>query len=227
MTRETLASLGAALAVHVLALFGLRPGTAAKPLPIDTSVEVDLVAAAPAAAVAEVEPPKPEPEPMPVPEPPKPEMPELPPASPEPLPPEPIPTPAEKSPATPAPKPRPAQRPKPAPSAAINQAPAVRGEPATVAGAATTARPRYRSNPQPIYPAEARRLRQQGQVLLTVEVSAQGRALSVALKQSSGFPSLDQSAIQTVGRWSFEPARIGGMPVTSRAEVPVRFRLKE
>ena len=127
----------------------------------------------------------------------------------------------------PAPKPRPVVRSKPAPAAATGQPSAVRGDTAPTGGTATTARPSYRSNPKPVYPPEARRLRQQGQVLLTVEVSAQGRALSVALKQSSGFPLLDQTAIQTVRRWSFEPARIGGVPVASRAEVPVRFRLAE
>jgi protein TonB len=222
MTREMLASFGAALAIHLVALFGFRVGTTAKPLPINTSVEVDLVAAAPVAAVTE--PPKPAPEPIPVPEPPKPELPEPPP---EPPPQEAAPLPREKPSATPTPKRRAAARSQPAPPASSRQTPPGRTGAAAAAGPASTARPRYRSNPSPVYPTEARRLRQQGQVLLSVDVSAEGRAVGVALKQSSGFPLLDQAAMAAVRRWSFEPARVGGLPVASRAEVPVRFRLGE
>ena len=226
MRSETLAGFGAALAFHALALFGFHGGTAARPLPVEaTRVEVDLVAAAPAPTVAEVEPPKPEP--PPISEPPKPEMREPPPALPEQPPLESTHAPPEKPSATPAPAPRPIARSKPASAAATGPAAAAREGHVGTAPATTIARPRYRSNPAPVYPPDARRLRQQGQVLLTVEVSAEGRALSVALKRSSGFPLLDQAALATVRRWSFEPSRAGGMAVSSRAEVPLRFRLAE
>lgn len=72
---------------------------------------------------------------------------------------------------------------------------------------------------------EARRLKQQGVVLLEVEVNADGRPTDVRVRGSSGFSALDQAALKAVRRWEFEPARIGGLPVSSRVEVPVRFSL--
>ena len=51
--------------------------------------------------------------------------------------------------------------------------------------------PRYRSNPRPDYLGEARRLRQQGRVILEVKVSAEGQPASVSVKRSSGVASLD------------------------------------
>ena len=72
---------------------------------------------------------------------------------------------------------------------------------------------------------EARRQRQQGTVLFDVQVGADGRAASVKLKHSSGFPLLDQAALEAVRRWTFEPARTGGIPISSHVEVPVRFAL--
>ena len=70
-------------------------------------------------------------------------------------------------------------------------------------------------------------MHQQGLVMLNVQVSADGRALDVSLAHSSGVNSLDQAAIQAVRRWTFEPARIGGIAVASRVDVPVRFSLSD
>lgn len=87
------------------------------------------------------------------------------------------------------------------------------------------AQPNYLKNPEPIYPLMARRHNQQGLVLLTVMVTAKGGVSHVELKQSSGFPVLDEAALQAVRRWEFEPARIGSLGVESQIEVPVRFIL--
>jgi len=89
------------------------------------------------------------------------------------------------------------------------------------------ARPRYRSNPEPIYPASARLRRQEGLVLLRVDVAADGRASGVALEKSSGVSALDEAALEAVRGWEFEPARVGARAVASRIEVPVRFKLAD
>jgi protein TonB len=81
------------------------------------------------------------------------------------------------------------------------------------------------SNRKPVYPAEAQRRRLQGQVVLRVEVSAQGFAESVHVQTSSGHPMLDDAAAAAVSAWRFEPATRGGVPVPEPAYVPVRFRL--
>jgi len=87
------------------------------------------------------------------------------------------------------------------------------------------AQPNYRRNPEPPYPLTALRRRQQGVVLLDVQVSAQGRATQVEVKVSSGFALLDDTAVRAVLNWDFEPARIGPIPMDSKIEVPVRFQL--
>jgi len=94
-------------------------------------------------------------------------------------------------------------------------------------GALASAVPRYRSNPPPEYPPEARARHQEGVVLLDVEVGADGRTAEVGVKQSSGFPSLDRAAVSAVRRWTFEPARTAGLPVASRVEIPIRFDLTD
>jgi protein TonB len=84
----------------------------------------------------------------------------------------------------------------------------------------------YLSNPKPDYPEEAKRLHEEGVVLLDVLVDANGRAGEVSVSSSSGFAVLDNAAVQAVRRWIFEPARTGGVAVSSRVKVPVRFSLE-
>ena len=203
-------------------------GSPARPLPLRedaTTVDVSLVEAAHVPETPGApEPPAPEPTPVvpPIAAPPEPVM------TPEPSPTpavEPAPPAAEMSasstaPATPVPEPRRTVSSRPAPAKKTSGSHGISGLP-------TTARPRYRSNPTPEYPAEARRLGQQGLVLIGVEVGADGHAHGLTLKRSSGYRLLDDAAMQAVRRWLFEPARTGGLPVASRADVPVKFSLAE
>jgi protein TonB len=62
-------------------------------------------------------------------------------------------------------------------------------------------------------------------VLLQVTVSAEGRATNVSLLRSSGVAALDESAVATVRRWTFDPARLAGVAIPSKVEVPVAFTL--
>ncbi len=91
----------------------------------------------------------------------------------------------------------------------------------------TSAVPRYRSNPRPPYPFQARTRGHEGLVVLTAEVREDGRVNSIRLKRSSGYSSLDQSALSTVRSWLFEPARRLGMAVASVVEIPVRFSIQD
>jgi protein TonB len=91
----------------------------------------------------------------------------------------------------------------------------------------TSAVPRYRSNPRPPYPFQARTRGHEGLVVLMAEVREDGRVNSIRLKRSSGYASLDQSALSTVRSWLFEPARRLGMAVASVVEIPVRFSLQD
>lgn len=87
------------------------------------------------------------------------------------------------------------------------------------------ARPDYKKNPEPVYPPLARRRGLEGAVILEVRVSVQGRASDISVKESSGHALLDEAALKAVRDWEFEPARVGALPVESRIEVPVRFKL--
>jgi protein TonB len=89
------------------------------------------------------------------------------------------------------------------------------------------AHPAYKRNPEPMYPVSARRRGQQGTVLLAVRVSADGRALDVKVRQSSGYALLDEAATAAVRDWEFEPARVNARSVKSEIEVPVQFKLTE
>lgn len=87
------------------------------------------------------------------------------------------------------------------------------------------AKPDYLRNPPPAYPAQAKRLKQQGLVTLNVWVNSKGKVTKVTLRRSSGFSSLDRAAMTSVQRWKFRPARMNGIKVDSKVIVPVRFRL--
>lgn len=113
---------------------------------------------------------------------------------------------------------------QPAPTPVVSEAPPA---PAVVEPALVQARfdADYLSNPKPPYPAASRRLGETGTVHLRVHVSPGGEAMKVLLKKSSGFERLDRSALETVSRWRFVPARRGDEPVAAWVIVPIVFEL--
>jgi len=86
--------------------------------------------------------------------------------------------------------------------------------------------PNYRQPPEPPeYPQRARRLRQQGIVLVRALVTPSGSVKNVKVFSSSSHPLLDKSALAAVRHWEFVPARNNGQPVASWVQVPVNFVL--
>ncbi|ASY81303.1 energy transducer TonB [Pectobacterium polaris] len=83
----------------------------------------------------------------------------------------------------------------------------------------------YLHNPAPSYPDVAISRGYEGTVLLNVQVRADGKVQTIRIHQSSGYPSLDDAARDTVRRWSFVPARRGSQPVNGWVVVPVDFSL--
>ena len=84
----------------------------------------------------------------------------------------------------------------------------------------------YLHNPAPPYPPQARRMSEEGKVILRVEVSAEGRAENIEIKTSSGSARLDESALRTVRSWRFIPAKRGETAVDSWVLVPIIFKLE-
>ncbi len=93
-------------------------------------------------------------------------------------------------------------------------------------GGAIAAKPDYLHNPAPVYPEIARQHRQEGLVLLEVAVTAEGKPSEISIKKSSGYRLLDQAALNAVRRWSFRPAEMASIPISSKVEVPIEFRLQ-
>jgi TonB family protein len=87
------------------------------------------------------------------------------------------------------------------------------------------AMPRYRENRPPVYPSAARQRGWEGDVLIAAEVRSDGRIGASRVKRSSGYASLDDSALEAVRAWRFEPAKRMGSPVDAWVEIPIRFKL--
>jgi periplasmic protein TonB len=91
----------------------------------------------------------------------------------------------------------------PPPPSPVNQAPprAVQFNPTTAGGG---------SFPDPRYPAIAARNHYQGTVVVEFVVDEAGRLTSAKIQKSSGFPVLDEEALETLkNRWRFAPGSAG------------------
>jgi protein TonB len=127
---------------------------------------------------------------------------------------------------TPAPAPEPVAAPAPPPPPAPIAAAAA---PAPMAPPSVTPpvfNADYLANPPPPYPAISRRAGEQGRVVLRVHVTPAGTVDDVQLRTSSGHARLDDSALQTVKRWKFVPAKRGAEPVAEWVLVPISFALE-
>jgi TonB family protein len=85
--------------------------------------------------------------------------------------------------------------------------------------------PRLAREVRPTYTDEARRRGIEGDVVLEVVVSSDGRVSSVRTLRSLG-GGLDQRAAEAVRQWRFTPAMRRGVPVDVVVEVSVEFTLR-
>nr|WP_192814299.1 energy transducer TonB [Xanthomonas translucens] len=154
-------------------------------------------------------PPPPKPKPKP-PETPPPPVKNLAPPKPTPLPPPPqapvidVPTPRDTDIATP-PSP-------PAPPAA-----------ATDIGASVDISSKNMNPPK--YPPSAFRSGAEGEVILIIDVDANGNVTNVAVEKSSRNRDLDRAAMEAARKWRFNSAVVNGQKTAGRVRVPVNFAL--
>lgn len=121
--------------------------------------------------------------------------------------------------------------PEPAP---VQAAPAPPGPPSTPAVEAPPAPVMLGSDlavscPQrspPEYPAMSRRLREQGRVVLRVELDETGQISAVHVAQSSGAKRLDEAGLTAVKSWRCNPATRDGKVVRAVALQPFDFILE-
>jgi protein TonB len=204
MNRPLVIFYAVALALHAVVLFYLRPPAPRPPKMIERTY-VDIALTAPPAP----EPPKPQP-PPPVPQP-KVETPLQPETEPEPEPPPPK---AEMT----------IPPPKPEPPLVAKQAVVPQQQPPQEYVYVT--QPNYAKRAEPIYPEQSRRWHQQGIVELALFINELGALDKVEIIKSSGFPLLDAAAIKAMKQSQFAPAMDGAIPIRSRAEATVTFRLE-
>ncbi len=161
---------------------------------------------------------------------------------------------APVKPVPPKPVPKPRQKPKPQiipetaephPSLAIARpgpvpsSPAVRGQPSSApqgrgGGSGTgphlmdfgsSSGPAFLSRTAPVYPEQARRLGQEGKVLLRLSIDERGTLQKVEVLKSAGC-GFDEAAVEAVKRSTFRPATIEGKPAPCIARLPIRFVLR-
>ncbi len=251
ISRQSSTAIGAALALHAALIAVVVTGVLEAPKLIKEPpvVVVQLLQSTPPKPLPPVpEPPKPvPPKPQPPkPEPPKPEPPKPEPPKPVPLPvppkpapvptpaptpapapaPTPTPTPAPVAPPPPAPAPVHEAPPRPAPPAPPPPPPAPPAPPAPAPRTEVSITANYAAgNAKPAYPTMSKRNGEQGTVVLRVQVRHDGTAGSVEVKSSSGFPRLDNAAVEAVKTWRFNPATVDGKAVDEWYQVPIPFKL--
>jgi TonB family protein len=101
--------------------------------------------------------------------------------------------------------------------------------PATSAPAPPAAKPSVQpveilAKPDPVYTAEARAHKIEGNVLLEVIFAANGKVEVLRVLEGLGY-GLDQAAISAARRIRFRPERDNGKPVDARARLRIVFRL--
>lgn len=72
--------------------------------------------------------------------------------------------------------------------------------------------PKLRTGRKPDYPAASIRASEQGTTQLEVCVTDKGRVQSVSVVRSSGFPRLDDAAVNWLRNERFTPGMVGGKP---------------
>jgi protein TonB len=77
----------------------------------------------------------------------------------------------------------------------------------------------------PRYPPAAFRAGIQGEVILIIDVDANGNVTNVSVERSSRNRDLDRAAMEAARKWSFRSAESGGKKVAGRVRVPVNFAL--
>lgn len=79
---------------------------------------------------------------------------------------------------------------------------------------------------EPNYPPASRRAGEQGTAVFSVLVDPSGHPQEVKVQTSSGFPRLDQSGMEAIRRWMFNPAIRGSQKVAAWTSVRVKFQLQ-
>jgi len=133
--------------------------------------------------------------------------------------------------ATPPPPPPPVEEPPPyvpPPNIVV----ATTTAPTTAIQQVTTTRPPPDRPPvgvnitEPVYPESSKDNCEEGIVTLALSIDEHGRVVDSKISRSSGFPALDNSALDASKRWHYSAARKDGKPVATDIQQAVKFQLR-
>ena len=101
--------------------------------------------------------------------------------------------------------------------------------PAAATKLSPTARPKFDRASRRLadfWPEEARKLGEEGTVVVKVHVSSTGCTTNAALSGSSGFSDLDEAVMKFYENLLFLPAQQNGSAVEAVVNVPIAFKLQ-
>ncbi len=84
--------------------------------------------------------------------------------------------------------------------------------------------PRATYSPEPAFSDEARRAKYKGTMTVSIVADVSGDARDVQIVTPLGL-GLDENAVESVGKWKFEPAKKNGTPVAVELMIEVDFHL--
>jgi protein TonB len=91
----------------------------------------------------------------------------------------------------------------------------------------TVLRPISIPNPEDMYPSAAKQAGQEGVVRVKICISEASKIDSVEVGETSGFPLLDDAGVRVAKGGRFRAATKAGKPMSSCANLPIRFSLKK
>lgn len=77
------------------------------------------------------------------------------------------------------------------------------------------------------YPESARQAHEQGTVKLEFTITQDGAVANATVLKSSGFPDLDDAALEAVQTWRYKPAQQDGKPIAVVSAANIKFQLTD
>ncbi|MBE2292153.1 MAG: energy transducer TonB [Xanthomonadaceae bacterium] len=107
----------------------------------------------------------------------------------------------------------------------VFQPPAPPAPPAPIADIGASVDISSKNMNPPRYPPAAARSGIEGEVILVIDVDANGNVTNVSVERSSRNRDLDRAAMEAARKWRFNPSIVNGQKAAGRVRVPVNFTL--
>ncbi|OAM52592.1 hypothetical protein A7981_03785 [Methylovorus sp. MM2] len=85
----------------------------------------------------------------------------------------------------------------------------------------------YLKKPELVFPAQSRRLGEEGTVVIRVLVAVNGEPESMEIRKSSGYTRLDQAGLDAVKKARFVPPKKNNKPLSVLVDLPLSFTLTD